>query len=68
MLGQLPTALGHSPCIDCDHCRSSAPQFFGRSADGGYSYVHRQPATPDEVALAEAALSDCPTDTIGRDG
>ena len=55
-------------CIDCDMCRSIAPQFFIREDAGGYSYVHRQPATPEEIAQAEEARLACPTETIGNDG
>ena len=55
-------------CIDCDRCRSYAPQFFTRQDDGHYSYVYRQPRTPEEIAQAEEALRDCPTDSIGNDG
>jgi ferredoxin len=55
-------------CIDCDLCREMAPQFFKRQDDGGYTYVYRQPFTPEEIALAEDALASCPTDTIGNDG
>jgi len=55
-------------CIDCDQCRSEAPQFFGRHEGSGSSYVYRQPVTLEEVALAEEALRACPTDTIGNDG
>jgi ferredoxin len=55
-------------CIDCDQCRELAPQFFKRQDDGGYTYVYRQPITPEEIALAEEALAICPTDTIGNNG
>ena len=55
-------------CIDCDMCRSSAPRVFARKDDDGYSYVHHQPLTPDEIAEAENARRECPTDTIGNDG
>jgi len=55
-------------CIDCDMCRSNAPEFFSREPGGGYSFVHRQPSSPPEVAQAEAALQDCPTGSIGNDG
>jgi len=54
-------------CIDCDLCRSTAPQFFARNEEGGYSYVHLQPVTPEELALATEAMA-CPTDSIGNDG
>ena len=55
-------------CIDCDLCRTIAPKTFRRYDDGGYSYVHRQPQTPEEIALAEEARMSCPTETIGDDG
>ena len=55
-------------CIDCDHCRSTAPEFFRRDDAGGYSVVYRQPVTPEEIASAEQALTECPTDSIGNDG
>ena len=55
-------------CIDCDLCRNIAPQFFTRFEEGGYSYVFRQPKTPEELAQAEDARTSCPTETIGRDG
>ena len=55
-------------CIDCDMCRSTAPRVFARHDEGGYSYVHRQPVTPEELAEAELARQECPTDTIGNDG
>lgn len=55
-------------CIDCDLCRSTAPQFFRRSDAGQYSYVFRQPGSPEEWSRAMEAMQDCPTDTIGNDG
>ena len=55
-------------CIDCDLCRETAPEFFRRHDDGGYSVVYRQPITPDEIARAEEARQGCPTETIGNDG
>lgn len=51
-------------CIDCDLCRSNAARNFARS-DEGYSYVARQPATPDEEADCRQALEDCPVNAIG---
>ncbi len=57
-----------SSCIDCDLCRETAPTVFTRHEEGGYSYVHRQPLTPDEIALAEEARQGCPVDAIGHDG
>lgn len=54
-------------CIDCDQCRNIAPKSFTRH-DAGYSYVYRQPQTPEEISQAEEARTSCPTDTIGNDG
>jgi ferredoxin len=49
-------------------CRNIAPQSFVRSDAGGYSFVFKQPATPEEIAQAEEALASCPTGTVGNDG
>lgn len=57
-----------SSCIDCDHCRDIAPAFFRRDDEIGFSIVHRQPITPEELALAEEAREGCPTESIGNDG
>src|SRR4029453_8575773 len=38
-------------CIDCDVCRVTAPDNFQRSEDKGYSYLFRQPESPEAVAL-----------------
>ena len=54
-------------CIDCDQCRSTAPQFFARDDEAGYSYVHRQPVTLEEIARAKEAM-ECPVESIGNDG
>ena len=55
-------------CTDCDLCRITAPAFFRRNDDTGFSIVYRQPVTPDEVALAEEARDGCPSESIGDDG
>jgi len=55
-------------CIDCGLCPEIAPCIFKRQDDQGYSYVHRQPFTPAEIALAEEARESCPTESIGNDG
>lgn len=55
-------------CIDCDLCRQTAPANFTRHEDGGYSYVYRQPQTPEEVEACKQALAFCPVDAIGADG
>jgi len=53
-------------CIDCDLCRETAPANFSRQDDEGYSYVSRQPTTPEETASCDAALEECPVEAIGR--
>ncbi len=55
-------------CIDCDQCRAQAPQFFSRLEESGFSVVHRQPETAEEVALAEEVMASCATSSIGNDG
>jgi ferredoxin len=55
-------------CIDCDLCRCTAPTFFSRNEELGFSIVYRQPSTPEEVLLAEEALDACPSGSIGSDG
>ena len=55
-------------CIDCDLCRETAPANFTRSDEGGYSYVFKQPTTPQEAALCQEALAGCPVEAIGSDG
>src|SRR5262245_17286556 len=46
-------------CIDCDTCRQLAPATFGET--GEFSFVQRQPATPEETRAALRALIACPT-------
>ena len=55
-------------CIDCDLCRETAPAFFKRQEEGGYSFVHTQPGTEEEVQLCMEALEGCPVEAIGNDG
>lgn len=55
-------------CIDCDLCRETAPEFFKRNEDGGYSFVYRQPVAEQEIALCTEALEGCPVEAIGNDG
>ena len=55
-------------CIDCDACRETAPLFFRRNDDKGYSYVFEQPKTPEDEALCQEALEGCPVEAIGDDG
>ncbi|HZI18604.1 MAG TPA: ferredoxin [Pyrinomonadaceae bacterium] len=55
-------------CIDCDVCRDTAPENFTRADSNGYSYVHSQPTTQEEIDLCEEALLACPVEAIGSDG
>lgn len=55
-------------CIDCDLCRETAPDFFTRHDDGGYSFVHKQPTTEEDISLCMEALEGCPVEAIGDDG
>ena len=55
-----------STCVDCDLCRNTAPDFFRRDEETGFSFVYRQPATLEEIKLAEEAKQGCPTDSIGN--
>lgn len=55
-------------CIDCDLCRETAPDYFTRNEDGGFSYVHNQPTTEEGIGLCMEALEGCPVEAIGNDG
>jgi glyoxylase-like metal-dependent hydrolase (beta-lactamase superfamily II)/ferredoxin len=52
-----------SSCIDCDTCRTLAPQTFG-DAPGQACVVH-QPADAEAEKRALMALVSCPTSSIG---
>ena len=54
-------------CTDCDLCRSLAPAIFRRDDEIGFSFVHRQPVTPEEITAAEEARDSCPSESIGSD-
>ena len=56
-----------STCIDCGLCREIAPAFFALSADSGLSYVHAQPLSSADIILAQQAVDQCPTESIGRE-
>ena len=55
-------------CIDCDLCRETAPDNFKRNEDGGYSFVFKQPASPEEEARCKEAKEGCPVEAIGDNG
>jgi len=54
-----------SSCIDCDQCRTEAPDFFARDGDNGTSYVTRQPVTPEDIEKVQEAAANCATGSIG---
>jgi ferredoxin len=55
-------------CIDCDLCRETAPDNFKRNDDGGYSFVYKQPTSPEEEARCKEAKEGCPVEAIGDNG
>jgi len=55
-------------CIDCDLCRETAPDNFTRNDDGGYSYVYKQPETPEQETQCKEAMEGCPVEAIGHNG
>jgi ferredoxin len=55
-------------CIDCDVCRVTAPGNFRRDEEQGFSYVFKQPDSPDEEAQCQEAIDSCPVEAIGRSG
>ncbi len=55
-------------CIDCDLCRETAPANFTRNDEECFSYVFKQPETPEEETLCKDAMDNCPVEAIGQDG
>jgi ferredoxin len=55
-------------CIDCDLCRETAPNNFKRSEEGGFSYLFKQPESPEEEKQCQEAKEGCPVEAIGDDG
>lgn len=55
-------------CIDCDLCRTTAADSFKRNDDEGYSFVYKQPESPEETSLCEQAAEECPVEAIGSNG
>lgn len=55
-------------CIDCDVCRDTSPNNFTRNDENGYSFVYKQPETPEELQLCKEARDACPVEAIGDDG
>lgn len=54
-------------CIDCNLCRTIAPDIFKWEQDE-YSYVGRQPKDKKEEQRCREALEECPVSAIGDDG
>ena len=54
-----------SSCIDCDLCRETAPENFGRDDDEGVSYVKKQPDNETEQEACVEAMEGCPVEAIG---
>ena len=55
-------------CIDCDVCRTTAPNNFEADEDEGYSFVSKQPENDEEQEQCEEAMESCPVEAIGDDG
>jgi ferredoxin len=55
-------------CIDCDLCRETAPDNFVRNDEQGFSFVFKQPISPEEEDLCREAMENCPVEAIGSDG
>ncbi len=57
-----------SSCIDCDVCRTTAPENFQANEDEGFSFVFKQPGNDEEEEQCQEALEACPVEAIGDDG
>ncbi len=57
-----------SSCIDCDVCRTTAPNNFQANEDEGHSFLAKQPANGEEEAQCNEAKASCPVEAIGDDG
>jgi len=55
-------------CIDCDVCRTTAPNNFQANEDEGFSFVFKQPGNGEEEEQCEEAMEACPVEAIGDDG
>lgn len=55
-------------CIDCNLCRDTAPNNFKQNEEKGYSFVYKQPETPEEEQACQEAMEGCPVEAIGNDG
>jgi len=57
-----------SSCIDCDVCRTTAPNNFKANEDEGHSFLFKQPDNAEEEAQCDEAKASCPVEAIGNDG
>jgi ferredoxin len=57
-----------SSCIDCDVCRTTAPENFAANEDEGYSFVSKQPENDEENEQMDESMESCPVEAIGNDG
>jgi ferredoxin len=57
-----------SSCIDCDVCRTTAPNNFQANEDEGHSFLSKQPDNAEEEAQCVEAKASCPVEAIGDDG
>lgn len=55
-------------CIDCNLCRDTAPNNYKQNEEKGYSFVYKQPSTPEEEQQCQEAMEGCPVEAIGNDG
>ena len=62
--GRLTSLIRRS---NADDAGAQAVDPFGND-DGGHSYVHKQPESPEEEALCKEAKEGCPVEAIGDDG
>jgi ferredoxin len=53
-------------CIDCALCRDTIPTVF--QSESGWSYVHRQPETEEEMELCREVVDGCPLGVVHADG
>ena len=57
-----------SGIVSALHRQMTAPNNFTRSEEGGFSYVSKQPATPEEENQCKEAKEGCPVEAIGDNG
>ena len=55
-------------CIACDTCFNLAPLHFKLTNNHEHAIVTKQPTTPSEKEVCEAAVAACPVEAIGNDG